>query len=211
MRLRAVLAGGLVLGIGTTATLAAWNDSEYATTTVTAGQFGIQGSVDNATYADHGSAAPVALTPAMPVLGPGGVGYQGMYLRAIAGSVTGGTLASYGISLLADYNPVAEDDFRQALSYQIRATTTMLTGTCDTVFTAALSATVVQVAGASTPVVGPSTVTAATALGFPASTATVAGAPIRVCVQWTLASTAPTGVQNDAFTVQWQFTGSVGT
>lgn len=53
----AVLAGGLVLGVGAAITLAAWNDSEFATGTFTAGSFNLQGSTDGTTYAEH-TAAP---------------------------------------------------------------------------------------------------------------------------------------------------------
>ena len=60
MRLRAVLAGGLVLGIGTTATLAAWNDSEYATTTVTASRFGIVGNTNGGAFTEHATSAAAA-------------------------------------------------------------------------------------------------------------------------------------------------------
>ena len=43
-RVKAVLAGGMVLGIGAAITLAAWNDSEFATGTFSAGHFGIEGA-----------------------------------------------------------------------------------------------------------------------------------------------------------------------
>ena len=51
----AVLAGGLVLGVGTAVTLAAWNDSEFATGDFAAGTFVFQGSTDNETFEDHTS------------------------------------------------------------------------------------------------------------------------------------------------------------
>lgn len=53
----AVLAGGVVLGVGVGVTLAAWNDSEFATGTFTAGSFNLEGSTTSATadYADHNS------------------------------------------------------------------------------------------------------------------------------------------------------------
>ncbi|MDR2320511.1 MAG: SipW-dependent-type signal peptide-containing protein, partial [Microbacterium sp.] len=44
-RIRAVLAGGLVLGVGATVTLASWNDGEYATGTSTAGTFDVVGGI----------------------------------------------------------------------------------------------------------------------------------------------------------------------
>jgi predicted ribosomally synthesized peptide with SipW-like signal peptide len=49
-----VLAGGLVAGVGTMATLASWNDSEFAGATFTAGHFDLEGSTDGgANYAQH--------------------------------------------------------------------------------------------------------------------------------------------------------------
>jgi len=52
-RFRAILAGGLVLGVGAAVTLAAWNDSEFAQGTFTAGQFNLEGSTDGTTYTEH--------------------------------------------------------------------------------------------------------------------------------------------------------------
>lgn len=52
--IRAILAGGLVLGVGAAVTLAAWNDSEYVTGTFTAGTFNLEGSTTNGTtFTDH--------------------------------------------------------------------------------------------------------------------------------------------------------------
>ena len=55
-KILAVLAGGLVLGVGVAVTLAAWNDSEFATGTFTAGSFNLEGSTTgdtDAAYSDH--------------------------------------------------------------------------------------------------------------------------------------------------------------
>lgn len=62
---RAILAGGLVLGVGAAVTLAAWNDSEYATGTFTAGTFDLEGSTDGVAFSQHassGAAATLAFT-----------------------------------------------------------------------------------------------------------------------------------------------------
>lgn len=68
-RAAAILAGGLVVGIGTMATLASWNDSEYAQATYTAGTFNLQGSTDGVDYTDHlGTAA--SPTAALPFTAP---------------------------------------------------------------------------------------------------------------------------------------------
>jgi len=42
--MRALLASGLVLGVGATLTLSSWNDSEYAETEIEAGTFMLEGS-----------------------------------------------------------------------------------------------------------------------------------------------------------------------
>ena len=65
-KVKAVLAGGLVLGIGAAVVLAAWNDSEFGTALFTAGHFDLVGSVDGTTFTDHPAGAPAALTFSAP-------------------------------------------------------------------------------------------------------------------------------------------------
>ncbi|WP_349866633.1 SipW-dependent-type signal peptide-containing protein [Leifsonia sp. WHRI 6310E] len=75
-KLKAVLAAGLVLGAGAAVTLAAWNDSEFARGTFTAGTFNLVGSIDGTTYTDHataGSPAALAFTVNAATLSPGAV------------------------------------------------------------------------------------------------------------------------------------------
>ncbi|MBK0418865.1 hypothetical protein JD276_07445 [Leucobacter sp. CSA1] len=77
-KITAVLAGGLVLGVGAAVTLAAWNDSEFATGTFTAGSFTFQGSADGATFEDHasvGGAADLSFTQGFDNLTPGDTVY----------------------------------------------------------------------------------------------------------------------------------------
>ena len=72
-RIRAILAGGLVLGVGAAATLAAWNDSEYGAATFTAGRFDIVGSTDGTTFASHatsGAAATLSFVVAPSAMSP---------------------------------------------------------------------------------------------------------------------------------------------
>lgn len=59
-RILALLASGLVLGVGAAATLAAWNDSEHTSGSFTAGSFGIIGSTDGTTFSEHNSGASAA-------------------------------------------------------------------------------------------------------------------------------------------------------
>jgi len=62
-KIAAILAGGLVLGVGATYVLAAWNDSEFATGTFSAGQFNMVGSTDGTAFSDHASAGAAATLP----------------------------------------------------------------------------------------------------------------------------------------------------
>ncbi|MEU1752806.1 SipW-dependent-type signal peptide-containing protein [Micromonospora matsumotoense] len=75
-RLKAILAGGLALGIGATISLAAWNDSEFATGTFSAGTFGIEGSTNGTSYAEHptaGTAASLIFSTGFDDISPGDV------------------------------------------------------------------------------------------------------------------------------------------
>lgn len=60
-KVRAILAGGLVLGVGAAITLAAWNDSEFAQGTFTAGAFNLEGSTDGSTFGENPVTAPATL------------------------------------------------------------------------------------------------------------------------------------------------------
>jgi predicted ribosomally synthesized peptide with SipW-like signal peptide len=51
-----------VLGVGVGVTLAAWNDSEFAQGTYTAGVFNLEGTTDNTTWADYDTTGAGAAT-----------------------------------------------------------------------------------------------------------------------------------------------------
>lgn len=86
---RALLAAGLVLGAGAAVTLAAWNDSEFATGTFSAGTFNLVGSTDGTTFSDHptaGSAATTAFTVNAATLTPGDVTAAPFAVQLAAGT-----------------------------------------------------------------------------------------------------------------------------
>ena len=95
-RVRAILAGALVLGVGSTLTLAAWTDTEYASGTFTASKFAVEGSVDNGTnYGDHasaGSAAALTFAPNALLMSPGITTYSKFLVRAVDGTSVDGTV-----------------------------------------------------------------------------------------------------------------------
>ena len=72
-KIRAILAGGLVLGVGAAVTLAAWTDDEWAIGDFGAGTFGIEGSTDGTAFAEHpteGDAAALEFELAAENLSP---------------------------------------------------------------------------------------------------------------------------------------------
>lgn len=60
-KVRAILAGGLVLGVGAAITLAAWNNSEFGQGTFTAGSFNLQGSTNGTTFTENPVDSPATL------------------------------------------------------------------------------------------------------------------------------------------------------
>lgn len=86
----AILAGGLVLGVGAAVTLAAWNDSEFASSTFTAGSFTFTGSTDGTTFAENpaapGASLDFELSPTN--LAPGDSVYAPYSLRVTGNDAT---------------------------------------------------------------------------------------------------------------------------
>lgn len=91
-KILAILAGGLVLGIGTAVTLAAWNDSEYANGTFLAGAFNLEGATDGAAYDEHPTAPGAALAFTLPLatnLSPADIVYAPFWVRLDDTTTTG--------------------------------------------------------------------------------------------------------------------------
>lgn len=190
----AVLAGGLVLGVGIGVTLAAWNDSEFATGTFTAGSFNLEGSTTSATtgYADHNvddgdaAASLVFQLPAVAAsMSPGDVVYAPFWVRLDSTTTDDATLIPAGITAGTGGNEAN-------LSYTVTAIAAG--ATCD----AAATGTVIA-SGASL-----TAQTGATSIDLAAgTTAGTAGAPAQLC----FAVTAGDGLtQGAAATATWKFT-----
>lgn len=119
----AVLAGGLVLGVGTAVTLAVWNDSEFANGTFTAGTFNLEGSTDGTAYADHnsaGTAATLAFTLPAGLVGnmsPTSSVYAGFWVRLAAGTTSGANLVADGTT--ADAAATSNSDHLSYSIYQL--------------------------------------------------------------------------------------------
>lgn len=72
-RVAALLAGGLVLGAGATATAATWNDPEQGAGSFRAGVFATQSQGGDGSWASHPAESPAVVT-VTGVLAPGGTG-----------------------------------------------------------------------------------------------------------------------------------------
>lgn len=190
-KVAAILAGGLVLGVGAAYTLAAWNDSEFATGTFGAGTFDLQGSsTDGATFTSDTAAPGKTLS---------------FTLNADRLEPSGAVYSPFAIKLSAASNYQA--------SIALSEATTDTTGTIST----HLTYSVYEVASwnatcsAANPPVTAALVSgrAATAAGSVALTSlTAVDTPKFLC----LVVTADSGLtQGSAGTITWEFVGTATT
>ena len=192
-KILAVLAGGLVLGVGAAVTLASWNDSEFAAGTFTAGAFNLEGSTTSASagYDDHNvddadTAASLAfqLPAAAAALSPDDVVYAPFWVRLDSTTTNNATLTPAGITAGTGGNEAN-------LSYTVRAIAPE--ATCDATAAGTL------VASGDTL----SALTGATAVPLTkGATAGTAGDAVQLC----FAVTAGDVTQGDSATATWEFT-----
>ena len=191
LRLRALLAGGLVLGVGGAVTLAAWNDSEYASSTVTASTFGIEGSVNGGAWSEHESAdgaAQLEFDPALPLISPGQSGFLQFSVRTTADSTASGAVSLQTPTL------AGSAALQGALEYAVRVIPDGSTCT-DALF---------QNGGAEV-VVSNGTALAATVPENAVELAPQAGSTADYCVRITMVPEADNDVQGETMTATWQF------
>lgn len=190
----AVLAGGSVLGVGIGVTLAAWNDSEFATGTFTAGAFNLEGSTTSATagYAEHNvddgdtAATLVFQLPAVAAsMAPDDVVYAPFWVRLDATTTDDATLIPDGITAGTGGNEAN-------LSYTVTAIAPE--ATCDATATGTVVATgatlSAQTGVTSVPLENGATV------GTP-------GTPVQLCIAVTAGNAL---IQGAAATATWEFT-----
>ncbi len=185
-RARALLASGLVLGVGAAVTLAAWNDSEHSSATFTAGTFGIEGAVDGTSFSEHASqATSAAMTfPATP-MAPGTTSFALFSVRTTSASI-GGTA-----QLAA--NPGNSTGLGSHLTYGVRA---IAGTTCDQSSFDAGAAVVptgspLTTSGAGTQVLQPR-----------------GAGTVHYCFRVTLPASAPNAAQGLALTARWEVVGT---
>ena len=191
LRLRALLAGGLVLGVGGAVTLAAWNDSEYASSTLTASTFGIEGSVNGGDWSEHPTAddaAQLVFDPELPLLSPGQSGFLQFSVRTTADATAGGAVSLQ--------TPVLQGSaaLQEALEYAVRV---VPDGSgCDAALFEQVGVEVIVPNG--------------TALdaGVPENASELApeaGNAVDYCVRISMIAGAGNEVQGETLTATWQF------
>ncbi|WP_344880483.1 SipW-dependent-type signal peptide-containing protein [Zhihengliuella alba] len=116
---RAIMAGGLVLGVGAVVTLAAWTDSEFAEGLFTAGSYNLEGSDDGTTYADQdtaGTALDLTFSGLFANLTADTTVHAAYWLRLDAATTTDGTLTPAGVTATDTVTGTANAG---AISYEI--------------------------------------------------------------------------------------------
>ena len=193
-RTRALLAGGLVLGLGAAVTLAAWNDSEFATGEFTAGAFNLEGSTDGTTFADHdtlGTAAVVTFTTPFDNLAPDDVVYAPFWVRLDDTTTTGADLV-VGSLTTTDGTPGNAANLSWTV-YQLASAT----DTCDATGVAAGTSLATGATLASAP-----TITSGTVTLTEGATAGTPGAAQQLCI----VVTAGAGLtQSGSAVATWEF------
>lgn len=180
-KVRAILAGGLVLGVGAAITLAAWNDSEFATGIFAGGAFSIEGSVNGTTFTEHPTAlAPAALAFELEAdnLAPSEPVYAGFAVQLTAASTYAATVGITASSA---------DTIASSLTYSLVETATF---GCDATSFAAGTALVTDAATTTSDAADIFTLDAVTA-------------PVFLCFEVTPSATLPQASPEG--TVLWEF------
>lgn len=201
LRVRAALAGALVLGVGAFATLAAWTDDEWATATVTSGRFGIVGSISGGAFADHPTSpgGSLSFTPVLSGVYPGSpAGFTTVQIRT-ASAASGGFDSVPGVVRMQTTTS-ATGNLAAALVYAVRVVPSG--SSCNEALFSNASAPVIVANATALSTDVPSTPDAPQALQ-------AAGAnTVTFCIRIALPSTAPDNAQNLTTSVTWRFAGS---
>lgn len=196
-RIKAVLAGGLVFGIGAAGTVAAWTDTETADGSFEAGTFNIELSVD-----DEWTSSKKMTFESSPMF-PGSEAYAPVFVRTSADTSIAGDLTVSGSGIDGTPNAMAS-----ALTY--RAVT-------QTISAAEMSG---YSCGASRFEGSPSFVFGSAASGARLSAATTGASSQRLsaqgssvqayCFEVTLPDTAPSSAQGQTVSHTWTFEAESG-
>lgn len=192
-RVHAVLAAGLVLGIGTAVTLAAWADTENATGSFGASVFGTESqSAESPMYTSNTTSPGATLAFDAASMSPGTSYYAWLNVRTTPASTVGGT-----VNLTSS---AATGGLAPALQYRaVRMPGPSPSSTCNG---AAFTGTPVYIAGASASYLPVSQVPS-TPVANPIG---AAGAEVGFCFEVQITPGTPSSFQGETGAVTWTFT-----
>lgn len=200
LRIRALLAGALALGLGGSVTLASWTDSDFASGSFGASVFQTESNVTkpydaSGTWSTNDVSPGATLVFDASAMSPGTVFYAPFAIRTKATSVAGEVVL--GIPVVTS-SGTGVSDLGAALRYRV-----VRSATCQ----------MSSFAGSPNFVVGsdgvkPLTVGQAVGVVNPlaAATATLPGAPTQFCFEVSLPAGANNALQGQTATATWQFT-----
>jgi hypothetical protein len=197
VRLRVSLSVGLVLGIGTTMTLASWQNPEYATGSFTTSTFVTESNVNGAGYASNTAAPGATVTFTGAGFTPSVIKYLSVLIQTKAGSLGGNVVLSG--ATLSGTNPAT-----LGAAFQYKVVRTM--STCSAAAFTSTSTYVVGTAGTAASTYRALTTGQTTGVinTLAAATATVPGAAIGFCFAINLPANAANSLQGQSATATWQ-------
>ncbi|MCT9870567.1 SipW-dependent-type signal peptide-containing protein [Paenarthrobacter aurescens] len=205
LRIRALLAGALVLGLGSSVTLASWTDSDFAQGSFGASVFQTESNVTKpydalGTWSTNDVSPGGALVFNAAAMSPGTVVYAPFAIRTKATSVAGEVVL--GIPVVTS-SGTGNADLGAALRYRV-----VRSATCQA---SSFTGTPTFVVGSD----GAKPFTQGQAAGvvnpLAAASATLPGAPTQFCFEVTLPVGANNALQGQTATATWQFTATSST
>ncbi|MEV7604046.1 SipW-dependent-type signal peptide-containing protein [Paenarthrobacter sp. NPDC089322] len=202
LRIRALLAGALVLGLGSSLTLASWTDNEFASGSFGASVFQTESNVTNpydalGTWSANDASPGAVLAFNAAGMSPGTVVYAPFAIRTTAASVGGEVVL--GVPVVSS-SGTGVADLGAALRYRV-----VRSATCDASAFTGSPAFVVGSDGVKPFSVGQD---AGVVNPLQAATATLPGAPTQFCFEVSLPLGANNALQGQTATATWQFTAS---
>jgi len=186
-RARAALAGALVLGVGTSLTLAAWSDDEFGTATFAASTFVVESQTASSTWAAHEVGNPATLAFNATAMSPGLSQYAYIDIRTTAATNIGGTAALSAVS-------AATGSLLPQLEYRVVATAPATTCAAAAFTSATVPAYTTSLAVATAP---PTATGALSAAG---------GSTVRFCFDVRVKVGTASTFQGGTASATWQFT-----
>lgn len=192
-QIKAILAGGLVLGIGSAATMAAWTDNESTTGSFAAGRFAIQTSVNKTDWNSESQ-----MTFSASNMYPRAVVYAPVFVRTTSESTYKATIS---VSSEAISNP---NELATNLDYKTAVQTIAVDALGSYACNANTFSGATFVYGGASSQVGLEEAKASTVTSEAAARS---GDVLAYCFQVTLAANTPTAAQGQSATKTWTFTG----